>query len=126
MHAGSQANSHSGLGRENAGIRLQALEVLRKLAASSDANLGSLQAAGAVDALLELLGCVPPASGRAAGAVHLLRDIALYAPPSRCAAAADVPSQVFGSYIQTEGAPQLACPARECALCALQPLHGRC
>jgi len=72
-------------GRGRARPRAQALEVLRKLAASSDANLGALRAAGALDALLELLRAAPPASGRAAGAVHLLRDLALYAPGSRCA-----------------------------------------
>jgi hypothetical protein len=65
--------------------RAQALEVLRKLAASSDANLGALRAAGALGALLALLAAAPPASGRAAGAVHLLRDLALYAPADRCA-----------------------------------------
>ena len=58
--------------------------MLRKLAASSDANLAALQAAGALATLLELLQGMPPASGRAAGAVHLLRDLALYAPASRC------------------------------------------
>ena len=58
--------------------------MLRKLAASSDANLGALQAAGALPVLLELLRDTPPASGRAAGAMHLLRDLALYAPASRC------------------------------------------
>ncbi len=62
----------------------QALEVLRKLAASSDANLAALQAAGALAVLLELLQDMPPPSGRTAGAMHLLRDIALYAPASRC------------------------------------------
>ncbi len=67
------------------GSTSQALEVLRKLAASSDANLGALRAASALGALLELLAAAPPASGRAAGAVHLLRDLALYAPASRCA-----------------------------------------
>ncbi|KAK9820958.1 hypothetical protein WJX81_007559 [Elliptochloris bilobata] len=60
-----------------------ALEVLRKLAASSDVNLAGVQASGALDALLELLRGVPPASGRAGGAVHLLRDLALYAPANR-------------------------------------------
>ena len=59
--------------------------MLRKLAASSDANLAALRAAGALGAVLELLRDAPPASCRVAGALHLLRDLALYAPADRCA-----------------------------------------
>lgn len=61
----------------------QALDVLCKLAASSDANLAELEGAGALDAMMALLTTAPAESRRALAAVHLLRNMALYSPLSR-------------------------------------------